>query len=787
MLIAVAPAIYHYEIRTALLARASNNGQLDYAHPRQGKGGNDKTAFLESQKDWGGAKDQWPAIKDDVLNRFERQGYPAPTYDVLCMYHGDKIVLDLDNHPVKDYHDIPLVLSSEMEGWLMEAIWRVDSRIERTDFRARMVSDLIFTHRSEKLTFSQPQSTRRADNTSKPLFGLSAIGNRQMRFRKDAGLISWNARSGSDALRQAVEKKRSDQDRANNSIKDVTKLTKKEISEAAEINKGKFMSRAGNRLLTDEERQAREDKQLSAKKRTYKRSESEAFDDVDVENQQSKRRRVERREEEPDTKTASLSRGRRPLRPLRPKPPVGASQHAQQNLQGPSQQSLQPLTPRRLNQWPVLHPSPGYARPRSHLSSYSEPHARYPLPEAAPLGLGPLSEPVSDPEYRRAVEQVRRAEAQLLAVQRRTVNQASTFSPYTNTTGLSQTRFGEDSFHDPVIYENPQPWQPQRTPLGETRGPFEFENPPGAYPEPNLPQQQRASVLDAERELWADMARQSRLGLNTTPVHGYGSFPQAPSPGYLRPPPQIVDPITPRHVQSKPKKRARSESKEVDLNSQQKRRKQNPTKKPAGRGQPPGTSSQVPAAETTTPRQEDANVNPAPHDSSSSSRVTNLTPGRSIDPDLTHITVPSPSDVVEDSGPSPATGQTEDYRFKTPISAQDTKEVFEALRITREHFLDVPMTDNSLPQTEGWASYAKQYAELQRAAIDRSFTQEAETLKHLSFWTGGFDKWPGVKIIQDEDFARELWENKKDDNQVGGNVGHGQQDPTLNDSGSVQA
>lgn len=55
----------------------------------------------------------------------------------------ERIVMDKDNHPLVDYEDIPLVLSSNFglheEGYLLEAIRRIDMRIERTDFLARMV------------------------------------------------------------------------------------------------------------------------------------------------------------------------------------------------------------------------------------------------------------------------------------------------------------------------------------------------------------------------------------------------------------------------------------------------------------------------------------------------------------------------------------------------------------------------------------------------------------------------------------------------------------------------
>ena len=198
-------AIYHEELRDKLIAEASLLGEYGQLppnvlsfenllifsdHPRErGIAANDVTSFLPSQKAWGPDRDlHWPNIKDNVLHRFERKGYPIPDYQPEVWYYEGKVVLDSDNHAILNYEVLPATLSSELSGRDIEAIKRLDLRIGRKDFRARMPST-IFTKDKNK-----PQST-------KPLHTLSAIGMRTTRFRKENGLISWTEREGGDNIR----------------------------------------------------------------------------------------------------------------------------------------------------------------------------------------------------------------------------------------------------------------------------------------------------------------------------------------------------------------------------------------------------------------------------------------------------------------------------------------------------------------------------------------------------------------------------------------------------------
>lgn len=236
------PAVYHNDIRPKLLEVASRSGQDTYDHPRQrGRGMFDETAFHEAHRHWGPNRQDWPKITDDILNRLEREDYPTQNYDVGVMIDEGRIVLDADNHPVKDYRDIPLTLSSEVEGWLLEAMWRLDSRIERMDWRARM-----------------PKQIQKPDGQLHELYGLSAISNRSTRFRKAAGLVSWNERSGSKTINKFIMDRLTEAQQKNENF---SGLSKEEQEEAKRPNKGQHMSRAGSRALSDAERLKREQKQ----------------------------------------------------------------------------------------------------------------------------------------------------------------------------------------------------------------------------------------------------------------------------------------------------------------------------------------------------------------------------------------------------------------------------------------------------------------------------------------------------------------------------------------------
>lgn len=123
--------------------------------PARGLAPNDETAFLETQRYWGPDRDSsWPPI----LRQAKRLDHQDPDNDLEAMYYYGMIVIDLDNHPVWNFEELPLVLSSNLEDWRAEALRRLDCRVEITDLLARMVSRIInycltLVHLDHRLTF----------------------------------------------------------------------------------------------------------------------------------------------------------------------------------------------------------------------------------------------------------------------------------------------------------------------------------------------------------------------------------------------------------------------------------------------------------------------------------------------------------------------------------------------------------------------------------------------------------------------------------------------------------
>ena len=68
----------------------------------------------------------------------DKSDYQPPTYDVPYLYDGERVVIDLEGRPVKAYRDIPLTLSSEVEGGLLQAIVDYHPRITWPDLKARL-------------------------------------------------------------------------------------------------------------------------------------------------------------------------------------------------------------------------------------------------------------------------------------------------------------------------------------------------------------------------------------------------------------------------------------------------------------------------------------------------------------------------------------------------------------------------------------------------------------------------------------------------------------------------
>ncbi|MCJ1243999.1 hypothetical protein MMC30_001196 [Trapelia coarctata] len=212
------PAVYHNDLRSQLIQEASSRGKYDHERKR-GKGVDNVTSFLMSQKSWGNERQHWP----NILFQIKTVPDLALPRNIPFWRRDGQLVLDHDNNPVRNFLTLPATCSSEMEGWLLVAICHSDHRIQIADIRARM-----------------PETKIRAGK-SVPLFGSNNISMRMSRFRKEAAIGPRTERAGSRELWAAYKELLPQQCLAENSTKALNRsLTNAEKERIDNENKGKF-------------------------------------------------------------------------------------------------------------------------------------------------------------------------------------------------------------------------------------------------------------------------------------------------------------------------------------------------------------------------------------------------------------------------------------------------------------------------------------------------------------------------------------------------------------------
>ena len=182
------PAVFHSAIRADLIVAASARGSYSVERAR-GALENDVTSYLECQSDWSGERQHWPRIRHDILNRHERNGWRDEYHGrrAQVWIHVDgRIVIDHDRNPMYRHPDLPDTLSSAIEGWYLEAVMRLDSRILRETIRARLPDS------------RRPPKSRKVETES--MYALTAISNKRLRFRHNEGLVAWDSRAVSTEM-----------------------------------------------------------------------------------------------------------------------------------------------------------------------------------------------------------------------------------------------------------------------------------------------------------------------------------------------------------------------------------------------------------------------------------------------------------------------------------------------------------------------------------------------------------------------------------------------------------
>ena len=164
------------------------------------------------QAEWGEDRNNRPEILFQYEPTRHNKGMKAPK----MIYQGH-LVLDYFDNPVVNYVEIPLTCSSLMEGWLQEAIVRLNPAITGRDFLARMLKDKV---------------------------NVNALSMRRTRFREKAGCISWTKRAGSDNVKRYMDLILPTVCLDNNSTRAFRDLHRHEIAEMHFGNVGQFPERS---------------------------------------------------------------------------------------------------------------------------------------------------------------------------------------------------------------------------------------------------------------------------------------------------------------------------------------------------------------------------------------------------------------------------------------------------------------------------------------------------------------------------------------------------------------
>ena len=170
-----------------------------------------------------------------------------PSYEVPWMYDEGCVVLDLNNHPVKAYRDIPLTLSSKVEAALMEAIRRTDPRISMIDFWARLSVHLFLAPSQQVLIRYRPEECGKGG-----ILTPNALDGRISRWRWENAVTAFTVRKGTEAYNDNIWKRMSPAARRENSTRELSKFSKAQLNEARKKNSGKHSANAGGWALSKE-------------------------------------------------------------------------------------------------------------------------------------------------------------------------------------------------------------------------------------------------------------------------------------------------------------------------------------------------------------------------------------------------------------------------------------------------------------------------------------------------------------------------------------------------------
>ena len=129
---------YHETYRREFLDEDARKGKFEH-EPASGSTDLDKTSFVEAQKKWGESPKTWKHFVDKNGRRvFEPKTRPkdVPGFDdeYHWWYHHGVVLLDQDNHPLREIPGLNRTLSSALEGWRIDALRKLFPKLMVTEY-----------------------------------------------------------------------------------------------------------------------------------------------------------------------------------------------------------------------------------------------------------------------------------------------------------------------------------------------------------------------------------------------------------------------------------------------------------------------------------------------------------------------------------------------------------------------------------------------------------------------------------------------------------------------------
>ena len=166
--------------------------------PKSGRDPMDVTAYHPHQASWGLDRASRPAVLSLWL---PPNGQNNAIAALGSLKYRGRILLDWEGRNIKAFPNLPLTISSAVEGWRAEAWMREDKRMTYRDIEARM-------------------RTQENANGRRFIFGARALATRTKLFRNHAGCVSWKSGGDRTAAGLFMDSLRTPAQRASNQTTD---------------------------------------------------------------------------------------------------------------------------------------------------------------------------------------------------------------------------------------------------------------------------------------------------------------------------------------------------------------------------------------------------------------------------------------------------------------------------------------------------------------------------------------------------------------------------------------